>query len=82
MSTNTPRVSKEGQESKLRKISYIIASNQHCVKIVCILNFSGPYFPAFRLNTVTYFIKLRIQSDYGKIWARITPNTDAFYAVR
>ena len=28
-----------------------------------------------------YFVSLRIQSKCGKIRARITPNTDTFYAV-
>ena len=29
--------------------------------------FSGPYFPAFGLNTERYFVSLRIQSEWGKI---------------
>ena len=28
---------------------------------------SGPYFPAFRLNTERYFVFLRIQSECGEI---------------
>ena len=32
--------------------------------------FSGPYFPAFGLNTVKYSVSLRIQSECGKIQAR------------
>ena len=47
----------------------------HCMKSVRIQSYSGPYFPAFRLNTVG------IQSECGKIWTRITPITDTFYAV-
>ena len=43
--------------------------------------YSGPYFPAFGLNTERYFVSLRIQSECGKIWTRITPNTDNFHAV-
>ena len=35
------------------------------------LEFSGPYFPAFRLKWY----------EYGKIWTRKTPNTDTFHAV-
>ena len=31
---------------------------------------SGPYFPAFRLNTEKYEVSLRIQSEYGKIRTR------------
>ena len=40
----------------------------HCVKSVRIRSYSGPYFPAFGLNT-------------GKMRTRITLNTDTFYAV-
>ena len=32
--------------------------------------FSGPYFPAFGLNTERYFASLRIQSECGKIRTR------------
>ena len=32
--------------------------------------FSGPYFPAFGLNTERYSVSLRIQSEYGKIRTR------------
>ena len=32
--------------------------------------FSGPYFPAFGLNTKMYVVNLRIQSKYGKIRTR------------
>ena len=32
--------------------------------------FSGPYFPALRLNTERNFVTLRIQSKYGKIRTR------------
>ena len=53
----------------------------HCLESVRIRSYSGPYFPAFRLNTERYSVSLRIQSKYGKIRTRITPNTDAFYAV-
>ena len=50
-------------------------SEIHCAKSVHIWSYSGPYFPAFSLIT------LRIQTEFGKIWTRITPNTDTFYAV-
>ena len=63
----------------------------HCLKCVCIWSFSGPYFPAFGLNTERYsvspfwfflnFVSLRIKSECGKIWARKTPNTDTFHAL-
>ena len=32
--------------------------------------FSGPYFPAFWLNTERYFVSLRIQSECGKLRTR------------
>ena len=41
-----------------------------CVKSVRIPSYSGPDFPAFGLNTERYYA--------GKIWTRITPNTDNF----
>ena len=47
-----------------------------------IRSYSGPYFPAFRLNTERHSVSLRTQSECGKIWTRITSNTDSFYAVR
>ena len=46
-----------------------------------IRSFSGPYFPAFGLNTERYEVSLRIQSECGKIRTRKTPNKDIFYAV-
>ena len=39
------------------------------------------YFPAFGLNTGRYEVSLRIQSECRKMRARISPNTDTFYAV-
>ena len=32
--------------------------------------FSGPYFPAFGLNTEIYLVNLSIQSEYGKTQTR------------
>ena len=55
---------------------------RHCVKSVCIWSCSGPYFPAFGLNTQRYGVSLRIQSECGKIRTRITPNTGIFHTVR
>ena len=52
-----------------------------CVKIVRIWSYSGPHFPAFRLNTERYEVSLLIQSEYGKMRTRTTPNTDTFQAV-
>ena len=40
--------------------------------------FSGPYFPAFGLNTEFYSVNLRIQPKCGKIQTRKIPNTDTF----
>ena len=63
-------------------LKYLIYSyNFHYVKSVRIQNYSSPYFPTFGLNKERYFVSLRIQSEYGKIQTRITPNTEAFYAV-
>ena len=53
----------------------------HCVKSVRIRSFSGPYFPAFGLNAERYSVSLRIQSEYGKIRTRKTPNTDTSHEV-
>ena len=52
-----------------------------CLKRIRIWSYSGPYFPAFGLNTERYGVSLRIQSECGKIRTRITPNTGSFYAV-
>ena len=51
------------------------------MKSVRIRSYSGPYFPAFGLNTKRYSVSVRIQSECGKIQTRITPNTDTFCAV-
>ena len=53
----------------------------HWVKSVHIQSFSGPYFPTFGLNTEIYSVNFRIQSECEKIWTRVTPNTDTFYAM-
>ena len=60
----------------------ILKTIKHCVKSFYIWGYSGPYFPAFALNTERYFVSLRIQSECGKTLARITPNTDTFHAVK
>ena len=60
----------------------LISSNNHYMKSVCIWSFSGPYFPAFGLNTERYREFLRIQSKCGKIRTIKTPNTNIFYAAR
>ena len=42
---------------------------------------SGPYLPAFGMNTERYGASLCIQSECGKIRTRKTPNTDTFHAL-
>ena len=34
------------------------------------------------MNTERYGVSLRIQSEYGKMRTRMTPNMDIFYAVK
>ena len=51
------------------------------MKSVRIRSYSGLHFHAFGVNTERYSASLRIQSEWGKIWTRITPNTETFYAV-
>ena len=53
----------------------------HCEKSVLIRSYSGLRFPAFGLNKERYPVSLRIQSEYQKMWTRITPNTGIFCAV-
>ena len=53
----------------------------HWVKSVRIRSYSDPHFPAFALNTDRYGVSLRIQSECGKMWTRITPNKNIFYTV-
>ena len=70
----------------LKKCLYLNGLNRfaftlHCVKRVRIRNYSGPHFPAFGQNTERYFVSIRIQSEWGKMPTRITPNTDTFHAV-
>ena len=44
-------------------------------------SYSGPYFPAFGLNTERNSASLRMHSKCGKTRAKITPNTHTFHAV-
>ena len=53
----------------------------HCVKSDRFRSFSGPYFPAFGLNTERYSVSLFIQYECGKMRTRKTPNTETFYEV-
>ena len=55
---------------------------KHGVKSVRIRSYSGPHFLALGLNKKRYGVSFRIQSKYGEIRTRITPNTDTFDAVK
>ena len=75
---------------KILQMSYQFSGGLHraffetytlSVKIVRIRSYSGPYFPAFGLNTERCGVSLRIQSECGKMGTRRSPNTDTFYAV-
>ena len=68
-------------KERLKKFLSGEINHIHCVKCVRIPSYSGPYFPAFGLNTERYGLPLGIQSECGKRWTRITPNTDTFHAV-
>ena len=59
----------------------VFLRNKHCGKSVRTRNYSGLYFPAFGLNTERYSVCGKMR-ECGKIWTRITPNTDTFYAVK
>ena len=53
----------------------------HCVASVRIASFSGPSFPACRLNMDRYKVSLCIKSKYGKTWIGKTLNMGTFHAV-
>ena len=55
--------------------------SNHCTKNVRIQSYSGPYFPAYGLNMERFGVSLCIQSKCGKMWIRITLDTDTFHAV-
>ena len=59
---------------------HFLSSDLHSVKSVHIRSFSGLYFPAFGLNTVRYFVSLRIQSECRKIQARKNSKYEQFSA--
>ena len=44
--------------------------------------FSGPYFPAFGLNTEVYQVNLCIQSKRRKIWTKKSLDSDTFCVVK
>ena len=57
----------KGQHSNYIKTKQIVS---HCVKSVQIRSFSGPYFPAFGLNTErysSYFVRTRENTDQKKL---------------
>ena len=69
-----------GKPPELTSLTTFVLSNlYHSVKIVLIRNFTGPYFPTFRLDTGRYKVSLRIQSEWDIIRTRKAPNTDTFY---
>ena len=63
-----------------RNVKYM--ADKYCVKSVLIRSYSDSHFPAFRLNTERDFVSLRIQSEWGKMRIRITPNADKFHAMK
>ena len=74
----------QGSWATCCKNNYILEhmyTKGHCVKSVHIRSFFGLYYPAFGLNPESYSVSLRIQSEFGKIWTRKTPNTNIFHAV-
>ena len=59
--------------------------DQHCIKIVRIRRFCGPYFPVFELYTenTEYTEYLSVFSPNAEnIRTRKTPNTDTFHVVQ
>ena len=67
--------------AKIRSSLFQTVAEGHCVERVRIRSYSGPYFPALRLNSEGYSVSLSCQSECGKIRTRITPNTDTFHAI-
>ena len=65
----------------LRKTSLVLMAIRPCLNNVRMQSFSGPYFPAFGLNSGIYSVNRHIHSEGVKIWTRKTPNTDIFYTV-
>ena len=67
---------------KVIRKQFAFSVSDDFVKSVRIRSASGPYFPAFRLNTERYYsVSLRIQSEWEKIRTRKTSNTDTFHVV-
>ena len=59
-----------------------VLAEKHSMKSVQSWSFSGPLFPAFRLNTDIYKVNFRIQYVCGKIQTRKTPNSDNYGPVK
>ena len=57
-------------------------SHKHCVVSVRIWSFSGPFLPAFGLDTETEGVSLLILSECRKIWTGKTPNTDTIHGMK
>ena len=58
--------------TKINSIKINSCKNYHCVKNVRIRSFSGPYFPAFVLNTERYLFVLSLNGEkYGPEQPRI-----------
>ena len=63
------------------RLVLVLFCSWHCLKCVLTQSYFAPYFPAFGLNTEINGVSLRIQSEYGKVRTRITPNMNIFYTV-
>ena len=62
----------------------IVKRDKEAVRGKCLNSefLSGPYFPAFGLNTQVYQVNIRIQSKCRKIWTRKSPDSDIFRTVK
>ena len=67
-------------ESDSHDTKQVLVSQQPLRENCPYSEFFGPYFPAFGLNTEIYSVSVHIQSEWGKIRTRETPNTNAFHA--
>ena len=70
----------------MKNINRCPAQSRLVVKLDCVKSdltgsISGLYSPAFGLNSEIYGVNFRIQSEYGKIQTRKTPNTNTSYVV-
>ena len=63
-----------------RLILNLLSGQLHWVKSVQIRSFSGPYFPAFGLNTERYGVSLSVFSpNAGKYGSELAPYLDTFH---